>query len=172
MAKRKQNELVPSSTAEYLTYVASVGGSRESMEVRYEDENIWLTQKMMAALYGVDVRTINYHILKIFKDSELERGPVIRKFRITAADGKQYLAQHYALQMAIAVGFKVNSESAVQFRKWVNGIAHTYTIKGWVMDDERLKNGIGTLVQTREGWRLTPAFVWPRPYSPSSANSS
>ena len=141
MAKRKQNELVPSSTAEYLTYVASVGGIRESMEVRYEDENIWLTQKMMATLYGVDVRTINYHILKIFKDSELERGPVIRKFRITAADGKQYLAQHYALQMAIAVGFKVNSESAVQFRKWVNGIAHTYTIKGWVMDDERIKHG-------------------------------
>ena len=101
----------------------------------------------MAALYGVDVRTINYHILKIFKDSELERGPVIRKFWITAADGKQYLAQHYALQMAIAVGFKVNSESAVQFRKWVNGIAHTYTIKGWVMDDERLKNG--TLLSDR-----------------------
>ncbi len=147
MAKRKQNELVPSSTAEYLTYVASVGGIRENMEVRYEDENIWLTQKMMAELYGVDVRTINYHILKIFKDSELERGPVIRKFRITAADGKQYLAQHYALQMAIAVGFKVNSESAVQFRKWVNGIAHTYTIKGWVMDDERLKNG--TLLSDR-----------------------
>ena len=109
--------------------------------MRYEDENIWLTQKMMATLYDVDVRTINYHVKKIFSDSELQEAAVIRKFRITAADGKSYSTNHYSLEMIIAVGFKVNSERAVQFRKWVNQIAKNYTIKGWVMDDERLKRG-------------------------------
>ena len=109
--------------------------------MRYEDENIWLSQKMMALLYDVDVRTINYHIKKIFADSELSENSVIRKFRITASDGKSYTANHYSLQMIIAVGFKVNSERAVQFRKWVNEIATQYTIRGWVMDDERLKQG-------------------------------
>lgn len=95
---------------------------------------------MMAVLYDVGVNTINYHIKKIFRDSELQPDSVIRKFRITASDGKPYLTNHYALQMVIAVGFKVNSERAVQFRKWVNEIATTFTIKGWVMDEERLKN--------------------------------
>ena len=109
--------------------------------MRYEDESIWLSQKMMALLYDVDVRTINYHIKKIFADSELSENSVIRKFRITASDGKSYTANHYSLQMIIAVGFKVNSERAVQFRKWVNEIATQYTIRGWVMDDERLKQG-------------------------------
>ena len=109
--------------------------------MRYEDENIWLTQKMMATLYDVGTNTINYHIKKIFEDSELQADSVIRKYRITAADGKDYSTNHYALEMIIAVGFKVNSERAVQFRKWVNQIAKEYTIKGWVMDDERLKRG-------------------------------
>lgn len=109
--------------------------------MRYEDENIWLTQKMMATLYDVGTNTINYHIKKIFEDSELQEDSVIRKFRITAADGKSYSTNHYSLEMIIAVGFKVNSERAVQFRKWVNQIAKDYTIKGWVMDDERLKRG-------------------------------
>ena len=95
----------------------------------------------MALLYDVETNTINYHIKKIFSDSELQPESVIRKFRITAADGKNYSANHYNLQMIIAVGFKVNSERAVQFRKWVNEIAATYTIKGWVMDEERLKRG-------------------------------
>ena len=99
------------------------------------------TQKMMATLYDVDVRTINYHVKKIFSDSELQEDSVIRKFRITVADGKSYSTNHYSLEMIIAVGFKVNSERAVQFRKWVNQIAKDYTIKGWVMDDERLKRG-------------------------------
>lgn len=134
-------EIVRSSAAEYLTFVASVGDNAQTLEVRYEDENIWLTQKMLAALYGVAVPTINYHLRRIFAGSELERDSVIRDFLITAPDGKNYSTQHYALQVVIAVGFKVNSERAVQFRKWVNGIAHTYTIKGWVMDDERLKQG-------------------------------
>ena len=141
MAKKKEEITIRSSTAEYLTYVASVGDAETSFEMRYEDENIWLTQKLMAALYDVDVRTVNYHIKKIFADSELQEDSVIRKFRITADDGKTYNTNHYSLEMIIAVGFKVNSERAVQFRKWVNQIAKDYTIKGWVMDVERIKRG-------------------------------
>ena len=139
--KDKKTAMVRSSAAEYLTFVAATGDSEESVEMRYEDENIWLTQKMMAALYDVETHTINYHIKKIFSDNELDEDSVIRKFRITATDKKSYNANHYSLQMIIAVGFKVNSERAVQFRKWVNRIASEYTIKGWVMDDERLKMG-------------------------------
>ena len=144
MNKKNKSINVPtirSSAAEYLTYVASIGRVEQNVEIRYEDENIWLTQKAMALLYDVETNTINYHIKKIFSDSELQQESVIRKFRITAADGKTYSTNHYNLQMIIAVGFKVNSERAVQFRKWVNEIASTYTIKGWVMDDERLKRG-------------------------------
>ena len=141
LTKKKDEITIRSSAAEYLTYIASVGDQADSIEMRYEDENIWLTQKMMATLYDVDVRTINYHIKKIFSDSELQENSVIQKFRITAADGKTYNTNHYSLEMIIAVGFKVNSERAVQFRKWVNQIAKDYTIKGWVMDDERLKRG-------------------------------
>lgn len=142
MTKKKIPEItIRSSAAEYLTYIASVGDGAECFEVRYEDENIWLTQKMLAIIYDVDVRTINYHIKKIFSDLELQEDAVIRNFRITADDGKSYNTKHYALQMIIAIGFKVNSERAVQFRKWVNQIAKDYTIKGWVMDDERIKRG-------------------------------
>ncbi len=141
MAKKTIKEVtIRSSAAEYLTFVAATGGSNESVEVRYEDENIWITQKMLAVLYEVETNTINYHIKKIFEDSELEEDSVIRNFRITASDGKLYDTKHYNLQMIIAVGFKVNSERAVQFRKWVNNIAKEYTIKGFAMDDERLKN--------------------------------
>ena len=153
MKKKKEQITIRSSAAEYLTYVASVGDQRDSIEMRYEDENIWLTQKMMATLYDVGTNTINYHIKKIFEDSELQENSVIRKFRITASDGKSYNTNHYSLEMIIAVGFKVNSERAVQFRKWVNQIAKDYTIKGWVMDDERLKNG-GSILTTEYFDRL------------------
>lgn len=140
--KKDNNELnIRSSASEYLTYIASMGEEASSIEVRYEDENIWITQKMLAILYDVEINTINYHIKKIFEDGELKEDSVIRNFRITANDGKNYITKHYNLEMAIAVGFKVNSERAVQFRKWVNKIAKDYTIKGWVMDDERLKRG-------------------------------
>ena len=144
MKKKKGEITIRSSAAEYLTYVASVGDQQDSIEMRYEDENIWLTQKMMATLYDVDVRTINEHIKKIYSDSELEEDATIRNFRIVQTEGTRQVTRdtkHYSLQMIIAVGFKVNSESAVQFRKWVNQIAKDYTIKGWVMDDERLKRG-------------------------------
>ena len=137
--------LVRSSAAEYLTFIATAGEDKDSVEMRYEDENIWLTQKMMATLYGVSIAAINQHIKKIFEDSELESSSVIKKYLITAADGKSYNTNHYNLQMIIAVGFKVNNERAVQFRKWANIIVKDYTIKGWVMDDERLKNG-GTVL--------------------------
>ena len=144
MKKKKGEITIRSSAAEYLTYVASVGDQQDSIEMRYEDENIWLTQKMMATLYDVDVRTINEHIKKIYSDSELEEDATIRNFRIVQTEGSRQVTRdtkHYSLQMIIAVGFKVNSECAVQFRKWVNQIAKDYTIKGWVMDDERLKRG-------------------------------
>lgn len=138
----KKNEItIRSSAAEYLTYIASVGSDETAIEMRYEDENIWLTQKTMAVLYDVEIPTINYHIKRIFKDSELQKDSVIRKYLITAEDGKNYNTNHYSLEMIIAVGFKVNSERAVQFRKWVNQIAKEYTIKGWIMDVERLKRG-------------------------------
>lgn len=148
MAKKKTDVSIRPSAAEYLTFVAATGESDESVEMRYEDENIWLTQKMMAVLYDVDVRTINEHIKKIFSDRELAEKATIRKFRIVQTEGSRQVtrdALHYNLHMIIAVGFKVNSERAVQFRKWVNEIAATYTIKGWVMDEERLKKG-GTIL--------------------------
>ena len=127
-----------------MTFVASTGEQDSSVEMRYEDENIWLTQKMLAELYDVEVNTINYHIKKIFEDSELAEDSTIRKFRIVQKEANREISRevnHYSLQMIIAVGFKVNSERAVQFRKWVNQIAKDYTIKGWVMDDERMKRG-------------------------------
>lgn len=149
MAKKKE-VTIRSSAAEYLTFVAATGDSKESVEVRYEDESIWITQKMMAILYDVETNTINYHIKKIYEDSELEESSTIRKFRIVQAEGSRQVSRevdHYNLQMIIAVGFKVNSERAVQFRKWVNQIAKDYTIKGWVMDEERLKNGGSILTE-------------------------
>lgn len=135
---------IRSSAAEYLTFVAATGENPSRVELRYEDENIWLTQRMMAELYGVDVRTINEHIRKIYDDNELSEPATVRNFRIVQTEGSRQVTRdtkHYSLQMIIAVGFKVNSERAVQFRKWVNQIAKDYTIKGWVMDDERLKRG-------------------------------
>ena len=121
--------------------MASVGESNEKFEIRYEDENIWMSQKMLAAVYGIEVNSINYHIKKIFADAELDEGAVIRKIRITGSDGKSYSVNHYNLQVIIALGFKIDNEKAVAFRKWANQIVSEYTIKGWVMDDQRLKDG-------------------------------
>ena len=118
--KKIEEKTIRSSAAEYLTYTAAVGDQADSIEMRYEDENIWLTQKMMAALYDVALPTINEHIKKIYADSELEEGATIRKFRIVQNEGNRQVSRevaHYNLQMIIAVGFKVNNERAVQFRK-------------------------------------------------------
>jgi len=136
--KKAEVSLVRSSAAEYLTFVAASG--QGGVEAVYADENVWLTQKMMGLLYDVETHTINYHLKKVFDDGELEAGSVIRNFRITAADGKTYDTQHYNLAAIIAVGYKVNSERAVQFRKWATIIIEQFTIKGYAMDDERLKN--------------------------------
>ena len=144
MSQNKQ--LIRSSAVEYLSFIASTGQS--GVEAIYADENIWLTQKLMAALYDVETHTINYHLKKIFADSELSEDSVIRNFRITATDGKTYNTKHYNLNAIIAVGYKVNSERAVQFRKWATDVIQTYTIKGFAMDDERLKND-GTILGKR-----------------------
>jgi len=142
VAEKKKNEItIHSSAAEYLTFVAANGDAPESFEIRYEDENIWLSQRMMAELYGVSVSAINQHIKRIFADGELKEDAVIKKYLITAADGKQYNTIHYNLQMIIAVGFKVNNPRAIQFRKWAGQIVKDYTIQGWVMDKERLIKG-------------------------------
>ncbi len=138
MKKLKQNITIRSSAAEYLTFVAA--GGNGGVDAVYADENIWLTQRMLGILYDVETHTINYHLKKVFADSELDESAVIRNFRITAADGKTYDTKHYNLAAIFAVGYKVNSERATQFRKWATGIIESFTIKGFAMDDERLKN--------------------------------
>ena len=147
MSNRKDKSLkIRSSAAEYLTFLTATGES--DVNAIYADENVWITQKMMGVLYNVGTNTINYHLKKIFQDSELDEKTVIREFRITASDGKQYVAKHYNLKAIIAVGNKVDSPKAVQFRKWANSIIEEYTIKGFAMDDERLKNS-GTILTKR-----------------------
>lgn len=139
--RKKADKLIRSSAAEYLTYIAAAG--ENGVELRYEDENIWLTQKMLSVLYGVSTSAINQHIKKIYEDKELEEKSTIKNFLIVQDEGKRKISRnviHYNLQMIIAVGFKVDNERAIQFRKWANQIVKDFTIKGWVMDDERLKN--------------------------------
>jgi hypothetical protein len=143
-ALKKEVSLVRSSAAEYLTFVAAGGGSEASVEMRYEDENIWLTQKLMAVLYDVSVSAINQHLKRIYDDSELEREATVKKYLIVQAEGSRQVQRevdHYSLQAIIAVGFKIENERAVQFRKWANQIVKDYTIQGWTMDVERLKRG-------------------------------
>lgn len=139
--KKTEGSLVRSSAAEYLTFIAASGQGERSVEMRYQDENIWLTQKMMAVLYDVSVAAINQHLKRIFEDGELLPDSVIQDYLITAADGKNYKTKHYNLQAIVAVGFKVNNPRAVQFRKWAGQIVKDYTIQGWAMDVERLKKG-------------------------------
>lgn len=144
----KQESLIRSSAAEYLTYVAATG--ENGVELRYEDENIWLTQKMLATLYDVSTSAINQHIKTIYNDNELEENSTIKNFLIVQKEGNREVSRnvaHYNLQMIIAIGFKVDNERAVQFRKWANQIVKDFTIKGWVMDDERLKNGGSILTE-------------------------
>ena len=143
--KKPEVSLIRSSAAEYLTFVAATGSAETSVEIRYENENIWLTQKMMATLYDVDVRTINEHLQKVFADGELgEDAATVRNFRIVQTEGERQVSRdtkHYNLQAIIAVGFKVNNPRAVQFRKWLGQIVKDYTIQGWTMDVDRLKKG-------------------------------
>ena len=145
MKKKQEISIIRSSAAEYLTFITATGSG--GVEAVYADENVWLTQKMMAQLYDVETHTINYHLKKVFSDSELQEDSVIRNFRITAADGKTYNTLHYNLAAIIAVGYKVNSERAVQFRKWATQIVESYTIKAYAMDDERIKSGGSILTE-------------------------
>jgi hypothetical protein len=131
--KKDPQALIRSSAAEYLTFVASAGDNPQSIEMRYEDENIWLTQKMLSVLYDVSVSAINQHIKRIYEDNELIEEATIKKYLIVQQEGNRQVSrevEHYNLQMIIAVGFKVNHERAVQFRKWANTIVKDYTIEG------------------------------------------
>lgn len=140
---QKSKSLTRSSAAEYLSYIAAHGEG--GVEAIYADEDIWLSQKMMGTLYQVETNTVNYHLKKSFADSELAESAVIRNFRITAKDSKIYDTKHYNLSAIISLGYKVNSQRAVQFRQWAIQVVKEFTIKGFVMDDERLKND-GTLL--------------------------
>ncbi len=158
MSKNKQSQapkkndvsIVRSSAAEYLTFVAATGGGSASVEMRYEDENLWLTQKMMATLYDVSVSAISQHLKRIYADNELEREATIKQYLTVQTEGDrevQRKVDHYSLQAIIAVGFKIENERAVQFRKWANQIVKDYTIQGWVMDADRLKSGGSVLTE-------------------------
>ena len=130
---------IRSSTAEFLIFTAQAG--EDSIEVRCENQTIWLTQKLMAELFAVDVRTVNGHLKNIFASGELAEASVIRKIRITAGDGKSYDTQHYNLDAVISVGYRVNSVRATQFRQWATRVLSDFAIKGWVLDRKRLENG-------------------------------
>ena len=139
--KKKQAKALQmrNSTAEFLIFTSQAG--ENGIEVRYEDDTIWLTQKLIAALFAVSVPTINEHLKNIFASGELKEDSVIRKFRTTAADGKSYLTQFYNLDAIISVGYRVNSVRATQFRQWATGVLREFAIKGYVLDRKRLENG-------------------------------
>ena len=130
-----------SSAAQFLTYIASNGASDERYEIRYEDESIWMSQKMLAAVYGVEIPNVSYHLKKIFEDAELDPKRSIKEFLIDVEDGRKFSVKHYNLQIVIALGFKINNERAVQFRKWANELVEKFTITGYVLDKERMKKG-------------------------------
>lgn len=131
----------PLPQSEIILYQTEDGGTR--VQVRLQDETVWLTQKQMAELFGKDVRTINEHIQNVFVEGELVADSVIRKFRITAADGKTYETQHYNLDAIISVGYRVKSLRGTQFRIWATQRLREYIVKGFTMDDERLKQSGG-----------------------------
>lgn len=146
MAKKNKSnwdnmEPQKSSAAQFITYIASVGAVDERYEIRYEDENIWMSQKMLAAVYGVEVPNIAYHLRKLYEDAELDKASTIKEILIVADNGKNYDVKHYNLQVIIALGFKIDNERAVQFRKWANQIVSQYTIRGYVLDKPRMKDG-------------------------------
>jgi hypothetical protein len=136
---RSKKLQIRNSTAEFLVFTSQAG--EKGIEVRVEDETVWLTQKLIGALFEVDVRTVSEHLQNIFAGGELTEAAVIRKFRNTASDGKCYLTAFYNLDAIIAVGFRVNSVRATQFRQWAIGILRDFAIRGYVLDKERLKNG-------------------------------
>ena len=137
--KDKGKQLIRNSTAEFLIFTGQAG--EQSIEARYEDETIWLTQKLIATLFSVSIPTINEHLKNIFDSGELDPDSVIRKFRITAADNKSYTTKHYNLDAIISVGYRVNSVRATQFRQWATQVLREFAIKGYVLDKKRMENG-------------------------------
>lgn len=141
MSDRKRTGLtIRNSTAEFLVFTRQAG--EPGIHVRYEDDTIWLTQKLVAELFGVTVPTVSEHLKNIFNSRELDEQAVVRKFRTTAADGKSYQTQHYNLDAIISVGYRVNSVRATQFRQWATQVLREFAIKGFVLDRKRLENGV------------------------------
>ena len=136
---RDDKKLIRNSTAEFLIFTSQAG--EQGIEARYEDETVWLTQKLMATLFDVDIRTISEHLKNIFLCGELHEDSVIRKFRNTAADRKSYMTQFYNLDAIISVGYRVNSVRATQFRQWATAVLREFAIKGYVLDSKRMENG-------------------------------
>lgn len=134
-----KNLTIRNSTAEFLIFTTANG--QDTIEVKVENETVWLTQKLIAKLFDVNVATINEHLKNIFKTHELEENSVIRKFLITASDGKNYNTQHYNLEVIISLGYRINSNKATEFRRWATEVLKTYATRGYVLDNERLKNG-------------------------------
>lgn len=135
----EKKKFIRNSTVEFLTF--AVQADEATIEARYENETLWLTQKLMAQLFGVSTPTINEHLKNIFDSKELASDSVIRKFRITAADGKQYNTNHYNLDAIISVGYRVNSNRATQFRQWATQVLREFAVKGYVLDRQRMENG-------------------------------
>jgi len=135
----KKNLTIRNSTAEFLIFTTSNG--QDTIEVKVEDETVWLTQKLIAKLFDINVATVNEHLKNIFKTHELEEDAVIRKFLITASDGKNYNTKHYNLEVIISLGYRINSNKATEFRRWATQVLKTFTVRGYVLDNERLKNG-------------------------------
>ena len=134
-----KNLIIRNSTAEFLIFTTANG--QDTIEVKVEDETVWLTQKLIAKLFDVHVATINEHLKNIFKTHELEENSVIRNFLITASDGKNYNTQHYNLEVIISLGYRINSNKATEFRRWATQVLKQYATRGYVLDNERLKNG-------------------------------
>lgn len=140
--KEKNSLMIRNSTAEFLIFTAQTG--EDGIEVRVEDENVWLTQKLIAKLFGVEINTINYHLKDIFKSKELKQGATIRTFRIVQKEGRREVSrsvEHYNLEAIIAIGFRVNSERAANFRRWANQVLKDFAVRGYVLDRKRLENG-------------------------------
>lgn len=141
MSERK-DLLIRNSTAEFLTF--ELQSKQDSIEVRYEDETIWLTQKMMATLFDVESNTITYHLQEIYKSGELEREATTRKFRVVQTEGVRQVSRevdHYNLDAVISVGYRVNSIRATQFRRWATQVLKQFAIRGYVIDKKRMENG-------------------------------
>ena len=130
---------IRNSTAEFLIFTTN--NTQDTIEVKVEDESVWLTQKLVAKLFDVTVATVNEHLKNIFKTHELQEDAVIRKFLITANDGKNYNTQHYNLDAIISLGYRINSNKATEFRQWATQILKQFATRGYVLDNERLKNG-------------------------------